>query len=74
MRVRSIHTFTPEIDHDLSRGTIVNKTYCTHKNGYIHISLFSLITFGPTYCGPRNRSSIQSSSTPIRSQNIKGPF
>ena len=31
-------------------GTILNRTYGTHKN--LHISLFLLTIFGPTYYGP----------------------
>ena len=34
----------------LLRGTIVNRTYGTHKNLYIH--LFSPTIFGPIYYGP----------------------
>ena len=32
------------------RGTIVNRTYGTHKN--LHIYLFLLTIVGPIYCGP----------------------
>ena len=34
----------------LLRGTIVNRTYGTHKNLYIY--LFSLTIFGPVYYDP----------------------
>ena len=32
------------------RGTMVNRTYGTHKN--LHIYLFLLTIFGPIYFGP----------------------
>ena len=35
----------------LIRGTILNRTYGTHKNQYI--SLFLPTIFGPIYCGPQ---------------------
>ena len=38
----------------LLRGTIVNRTYGTHKKLYIF--LFLLTKFGPIYHGPRNHS------------------
>ena len=34
----------------LLRGTIVNRTYGTHKN--LHVHLFLLTIFGPIYYGP----------------------
>ena len=34
----------------LLRGTILNRTYCTHKN--LYISIFLLTIFGPIYYGP----------------------
>ena len=32
------------------RGTILNRTYSTHKN--LYISLFLLTIYGPIYYGP----------------------
>ena len=37
-------------DTVILRGTIVNRTYGTHKN--LHIYLFLPTTFGPIYYGP----------------------
>ena len=42
--------FPVEFSRQLSRGTIVNRTYGTHKNLYIF--LFSPTIFGPIYYGP----------------------
>ena len=45
-----VHKFIPGTWYILLRGTILNRTYGTHKN--LHISLLLLTIFGPIYCGP----------------------
>ena len=44
------HTYIPALNRDLLlllRGTIVNRTYGTHKD--LYIALFLLTIFGPVY-------------------------
>ena len=38
---------TPDLSHDYYGGTIVNRTYGTHK--YLYIYIFLLILFGHIY-------------------------
>ena len=49
---RAEHSSTNEYRYHtlLLRGTIVNRTYCRHKN--LYISLFLLTIFGPINYGP----------------------